>query len=255
MYENVAAILAIALNNREAKLKYLKPTLFAILIIAIILFSLWQISNSRTFQFFGGLVNSVNTKEKVVALTFDDGPTKNTDEILKILNSLNIKATFFVTGGELESNMEYGKKIVSAGHELGNHTYSHKRMVFKSPSFIKDELNRTDKLIREAGQKGDINFRPPHFKKLIILPYILNQRNTKTILGNIEPDSIKAIASDSSKMIGHVKNKIKPGSIILMHVMYDSRKESVKSITGMVTELKKEGYEFKTVSELLKYNR
>ncbi len=107
--------------------------------------------NARKFQLFGGITDQVETKQKVVALTFDDGPTKNVDKILPLLDQYHVKATFFLIGNEIEKNPVEAKKIVSAGHQIGNHTYSHQRMVFKSPSYIKAEIEKTDKLIREAG--------------------------------------------------------------------------------------------------------
>jgi peptidoglycan-N-acetylglucosamine deacetylase len=233
--------------------KFLIIFIVSILSLITLGYSLLEVINSRSFQFFGGIVRKVDTKEKVVALTFDDGPTKKTDEILKVLEKVDIKATFFLTGQEIEKNFEETKKIVDAGHELGNHSYSHQRMIFKSPHFIKNEIEHTDKLIRKAGYEGTIQFRPPNGKKLIVLPYYLKKHNRKTILWNIEPDSYPEIASDSKKMIEHVTKKIEPGSIILLHIMYESRKESLESIEGIVTELKEKGYTFKTVSELLDY--
>ena len=70
------------------------------------------LNSSKFFQFFGEIIQNVDTEEKVIALTFDDGPTEKTDEILFILKNLDVKATFFVTGRELEQNLEEGKKIV-----------------------------------------------------------------------------------------------------------------------------------------------
>ncbi|MDW7674259.1 MAG: polysaccharide deacetylase family protein [Bacillota bacterium] len=224
-----------------------------ILIVIGIAIAGHKISSSRSFQFFGGIVNKIETQEKVVALTFDDGPSSKTDEILAILEQLEVKGTFFVTGRELEQRMEEGKKIVAAGHELGNHTYTHKRMVFKSPSFIREELEFTDRLIREAGFQGDIHFRPPNGKKLVELPYILKQSNKRTIMWDLEPDSYPEIASSSDAIINHVVENVRPGSIILLHIMYDSRSESLASIEGIVTKLRAEGYSFKTVSELMEY--
>src|SRR3982751_4313908 len=88
--------------------------------------ALWQISRSRTFQFFGQLIPRVNTSQKVVALTFDDGPTPDaTGQILSVLDQEHVRATFFVIGAELEQHMAAGQQIVAAGHELGNHSYSH----------------------------------------------------------------------------------------------------------------------------------
>ena len=222
--------------------------MIAILISALLL---WNVSKSRTFQFFGEIYPSVNTTEKVVALTFDDGPTSKTDEILSILSDLNLKATFFVIGGDLEKNMIEGKKIVAAGHELGNHTYSHERMVLKSFDFVQREIEKTDLLIKEAGYHGDILFRPPYGKKLYVLSYYLKQHDRKTIMWDVEPESYPEVANSSENITKYVLENTKPGSIILIHVMFDSRQESVKSIEGIVTELRKQGYTFRTVSELL----
>lgn len=135
---------------------------------------------------------------------------------------------------------------------MGNHSYSHKRMVLKPPSFIANEIEETDKLIRQAGYKGEIQFRPPFGKKLIGLPYYMKQNNRKTIMWDIEPESYPEIGQNSDKIVDYVIGNTKPGSIILLHVMYDSKKESVKSIEGVVTSLKKKGYKFVTISELLK---
>ncbi len=231
---------------------FLVITILAVIIICAVV--LWNISKARTFQFFGEIYPRVNTNEKVVALTFDDGPTIKTDEVLSVLSDLNVKATFFVIGADLEKNMSQGQKLVGAGHELGNHTYSHNRMVLKSYDFVRQEIEKTDSLIREAGYKGEIFFRPPNGKKLFVLPYYLNQHDRKTIMWDVEADSYPEIASSSEMITKYVMGNTKPGSIILLHVMFDSRNESVKAIKGIVTGLKQKGYNFKTMSELLKYN-
>ncbi len=233
--------------------KIIVYTFVGFVLVLALSFTGYRLSNSRTFQFFGGIIHRIDTNEKVVALTFDDGPTEKTDEVLLILEELDVKATFYVTGRELEVNMGEGRKIVQAGHELGNHTYSHNRMVFKAPSFIKEELSRTDDLIREAGYKGEITFRPPNGKKLILLPYYLRQQNKKTIMWDLEPDSYPDIAFGSETIVQNVIENVKPGSIILLHVMYDSRQESVNAIEGIVRALREKGYTFKTVGELLEY--
>src|SRR5262245_59261430 len=212
----------------------------------------FQISKSRTFQFFGDIVPRVNTRQKAVALTFDDGPTPGvTEEVLSILNQEDVKATFFVIGADLERNLEEGRKIAAAGHELGNHSYSHERMVLKTPSFIESEIGRTDQLIRQAGYQSAIHFRPPYGKKLFLLPLFLARTSRKTITWDVEPDSYPEIAADSSKIVAHTLEKTRPGSIILLHVMYKNRGESLKAVKGIVTGLKGNGYSFKTVSQML----
>ena len=214
--------------------------------------ALWQVSKSRTFQFFGVLVPRISTTEKVVALTFDDGPTlSGTNEILGVLDEMKVKATFFVIGAELEQNMAEGRKIVAAGHELGNHSYSHVRMLLVTPSFVQQEIEKTDRLIREAGFSREINFRPPYGKKLLALPYYLARTERKTIMWDVEPDSNPEIASDSRRIIDEARSRVRPGSIILLHAMYQSRQQSLKAVRGIIETLEREGYRFVTVSELL----
>jgi len=230
-----------------------KLLLLAAIIIALVcMLTLWQVSRSRKFQFFGELVPRVNTSQKVVALTFDDGPVPGTTaEILAILEQEHVRATFFVTGAELQANMAEGRRIVEAGHELGNHSFSHQRMLLVTPSFVKQEVETTDSLIREAGYQGPIHFRPPYGKKLFALPYYLWKTGRKSITWDVEPDSFPEIASDANKIGDFVLSQTQPGSIIILHVMYPSRVESMKAVKKIIEGLKAKGYSFKTVSELL----
>jgi chitin deacetylase len=231
------------------KKKLLIITPFLLLVGAM---ALWQIGKSRTFQFFGVIVPRINTTEKIVALTFDDGPTTTgTSEILKVLDEMQVKATFFLIGGELEQNLEEGRKIVAAGHEVGNHSYSHTRMLLSSPSFVREEIEKTDRLIREAGYSKEIHFRPPYGKKLFALPWYLSQNGRKTITWDVEPDSNPKIAADAKKIIEVTRASARPGSIILLHAMYPNRRPSLQAIRGIIETLKQDGYRFTTVTELL----
>ncbi|MCC3646473.1 polysaccharide deacetylase family protein [Cytobacillus oceanisediminis] len=234
--------------------KLLKIILWIILLLGIA-FLLFEVSKSRNFQFFGGLVNKAETEDKVAAMTFDDGPGVNTDEILTILREEDVKATFYLTGKEIEHHMEDAKKIVGAGHEIGNHSYSHSRMVLKTPTFIKEEIEKTDDLIRQTGYEGEIHFRPPYGKKLFLLPYYLSKQERKTVLWNIEPESFPYIEGDADKITEYVAENIEPGSIILLHVMYESREESLKSVKKIIASLKEQGYQMTTVSDLLKHQK
>lgn len=231
------------------KKKILIITPFLLLIAAI---ALWQIGKSRTFQFFGSITPRINTNEKFIALTFDDGPTVNgTPEILKILDETQVKATFFLIGAELEQNLAEGRKIVAAGHEIGNHSYSHIRMLLVSPSFVQEEIEKTDRLIRESGYSKEIHFRPPYCKKLFTLPWYLSQTGRKTITWDVEPDSDPKIAADSRKIVEVTRTDARPGSIILLHAMYPNRQPSLQAVRGIIETLKQDGYRFTTVSELL----
>jgi peptidoglycan-N-acetylglucosamine deacetylase len=224
----------------------------SIFLLILILFGTYKLMNARSFQLFGGLTDRVETEEKVVALTFDDGPTDLVDEILPLLDQYGVKATFFLIGQEIEQHPDAAEKIAAAGHQIGNHTYSHKRMVFKSPSFIKEEIEKTNTLIKEIGYEEEIDFRPPTGKKLIGLPYYLKKMGQETIMWDVEPDTYY---SQPKEKIQYVKETVESGSIILMHPMYDQSGGELEAIKGILSALTEEGYTFVTVEELQKLKR
>lgn len=237
----------------------MRRTLIVVAALALVGFggaaALWRVTKSRTFQFFGRIVARAETPQRVVALTFDDGPTEKTAEVLRVLGEKGVRATFFVTGAELERNMEAGRSIVAAGHQLGNHSYSHERMLLVTPSFVRREVERTDELIRAAGYEGEIYFRPPYGKKLFALPLYLSRRGRVTVTWDVEPDSDADARADAEAVTRDVLSKTRPGSIILLHVMYPSRAETLKAVPLVIDALAREGYRFVTVSELLAASR
>jgi peptidoglycan/xylan/chitin deacetylase (PgdA/CDA1 family) len=230
----------------------LRIALVSLVVAGLALSAAWQLMNSRTFQLFGEIVPRVETSQPLVALTFDDGPTaRYTDEVLAILREHDVKATFFVVGEALERSPAECQKLVAEGHELGNHSYSHPRLVLQPYSFIREEIEKTDALIRACGQQGEIHFRSPNGKKLILLPYYLARTGRKNIFWDVEAESYRDIAADAEQIVEHVLAETRPGSIILLHVMYESRAESRAALPGIIQGLKAKGYRFVTVSELL----
>lgn len=213
---------------------------------------LWQLSKARTYQVFGEIVSRVETDKPVVALTFDDGPTASyTQEVLRILAEHEVRATFFVIGREVEENLDEARAIVEAGHELANHSWSHLRMSLIGLGRVATEIERTDEAIRAAGQEGEIFFRPPYGKKLLTLPWYLSRNGRTTIMWDIEPETdLKSVLS-SERITEHILNKVRPGSIILLHVMYGSREVSRQALPGIIGGLKQQGYSLITISELL----
>ncbi len=230
-----------------------KAILFLVsFIIAIgFLFGLYKLMNSTTFQVSGEIIDHKDTEKKLVALTFDDGPNENTDEILRILEEKSVRATFFLIGENIEKNASEAKKIVAAGHQLGNHSYSHTRMIFKSPGFVASEIEKTNTLIKDAGYAGEITFRPPYGKKLFVLPMYLNQHHIKTIMWNHDPLQELPPTSTSQEMSVYVSENAKPGSIILIHPWYGLENNSRDAIPNIIDRLKEKGFEFVTVHELL----
>lgn len=221
---------------------------YIIALFLVVAASLYYISKSRTFQFFGRIVSEFHTDKKVVLITFDDGPAKNTDTILSILKLYNVHACFFLTGKEIGENTALTKKIIAFGHCIGNHSYSHQRMVLKSPAFIEREVETTDKLIRGCGYTGEIYFRPPYCKKMFYLPYYLQKTKRTTITWNIEPDSDNKTPETILKC---VQDQVKPGSIILLHAMYANRSATLEALPRIIEWLKSNGYTILTTDELM----
>ncbi|MFD6894594.1 polysaccharide deacetylase family protein [Rhodococcus sp. NPDC060086] len=133
---------------------------------------------------------------------------------------------------------ELGHAIVESGHELGNHTETHRRMVFVGGDTVAQEIESTDTAIRAAGYDGEITFRPPYGKKLLALPRYLDSHDRTTVMWDVEPDSA---SSDTDEIVRIALDETRPGSMILLHVMYPSRASSLEAIPGIVDGLRAAG--------------
>jgi len=212
----------------------------------------WELHDSRTHQLFGDLVSRVERSDSAIALTFDDGPTAGfTDEVLDILAGTGTRATFFVIGSDVERHPEEARALVAAGHELGNHSWSHRPLVLRTPETVWQEIVRTDSLIRAVGHTGPIHFRPPYGKKLVVLPWLLDALDRTTVMWDVEPESDPDVASDAARIRDHVLENVAPGSIILLHPFFEARRPTLDALPGLIRDLRSRGYRFVTVSELI----
>ncbi|HEX8152236.1 MAG TPA: polysaccharide deacetylase family protein [Thermoanaerobaculia bacterium] len=233
-------------------------TRLIVVVIALLAIAagLFQLSRARTIQLFGNIVSRVETDRKLVALTFDDGPTReHAPEVLRVLREKHVKATFFLIGGDVAAAPDAARAIVAAGHEVGNHSYSHRRMVMKRYSWIRREIESTDALIRAAGHRGPILVRSPYCKKLLGVPWYLERHHRLQITWDVEPESDPEVASSAKSIAAHVVAKARPGSIILLHPMYAGNRESRAAIAPIIDGLRARGFELVTVSELLKIGK
>ncbi len=230
----------------------LKKLLMLCLAAIVLLAGLWQLARQPDYQLFGTLVPRVDTAEKLVALTFDDGPTPfGTDRVLALLDEHAVPATFFLNGRAMAQHPGLAHRIVESGHQIANHSWSHSRMVFRSPAFMRSELDRTDALIRGAGFQGEIVFRPPYGKKLFVLPWVLRERDTTTVTWDVDPETGLGPDVTSETLVERVRNEVRPGSIILLHVMFRSREASMAAVPELIETLEADGYRFVTVNDLI----
>ncbi|MBW3572274.1 MAG: polysaccharide deacetylase family protein [Gemmatimonadetes bacterium] len=197
----------------------------------------------------GDIVARAQTTDSVVALTFDDGPTPEyTDSILDLLRRERVRATFFVVGGSLAQHPELGRRIVEAGHVLGNHTWSHPRMVGLPLAEVRRQVDDTDRLIRLAGQRGPIYFRAPYSHKFVLLPWHLHRTGRTNVSWDVEPETYETSAD---AIVRHTMERVRPGSIILLHPWFHSRDATRQALPRLIHALRAEGYELVTVPELL----
>ena len=233
-------------------LRALLQALGAIAILIAVLAGTRKLARSRTTQLFGEIVARVETGDPIVALSFDDGPVDGlADTLIRILGDRGVHATFFVIGAGMTEAPEAARRLVAAGHELGNHTYDHKRMVLESPGFVRDQIERTDSLIRLAGHQGPIHFRPPYGYKLAVLPWYLRSHDRTTVTWDVEPDSYPEVAATAEGIVAHVLERVRPGSIIILHPWYRSRRTSLAAVGPLVDSLQARGFRVTTVGDLL----
>lgn len=198
-------------------------------------------------------VYKLDTTEKIVALTFDDGPSpRRTPKLLEVLDKHNVKASFFMIGGNLEKNKGIARAVVLKGHMVSNHSYSHKRMMFKTPWYIHNEISRTNELLAEIGVKNNIYFRPPNGKKLIILPLVLKSMNMTLVTGSYDPPSQYNIPFEAEVVSAEVLDNTGPGEVIFLHDgRDDGEDEFALAVDTIITELKKQGYTFVRLDEFI----
>ncbi|HMJ93128.1 MAG TPA: polysaccharide deacetylase family protein, partial [Allosphingosinicella sp.] len=123
---------------------------------------MFQISKARCFSLAGEAICRVETKERLIALSFDDGPTpQGVEWATGILAPRGAHATFFLIGGEVDGREDLVRRILAGGYEIGNHSFSHVRMVGRPAAFYDREIARTDALLRRAGVPAPNLFRPP----------------------------------------------------------------------------------------------
>ncbi|MGG5322329.1 polysaccharide deacetylase family protein [Enterococcus sp. DIV2381] len=181
---------------------------------------------------------------KVVVLTFDDGPDPvNTVKLLDILKENNISATFFLVGKSAEKYPEAVKEIFKDGHEIGNHTFDHKDLKTLSSKDIKNEIDKTDRIIQNLIGRTPKYIRPPYGS---VDKEIANIINRPIINWSVDSEDWKSQNTDM--IIQHVLQTVYDGSIILFH---DTHKETIKAIPYIIRDLIKNGYKIITLNELL----
>lgn len=180
---------------------------------------------------------------KKVALTFDDGPGRYTDELLEALRERGVKATFFVIGKNIEGREDTIRTMYEDGHLIGNHTYSHVELTKISSAAALEELERTNALLLELTGERPEFVRPPYGEWNEMLG---SEAQMIPVMWDIDPLDWKY--QNCEQVAACVLSDVEEGDIILLHDIYRS---SVYAAVEIIDALLEEGYEFVTVDELI----
>lgn len=193
-------------------------------------------------------VSQVPMDGKYVALTFDDGPSKQyTPKVLDVLKKYGAKGTFFVLGNRLGSGADIVKRADAEGHEIGVHTWSHINMKASSYGTVADEMNRTTRRIFSIIGKYPKIMRPPYGStSAALVNNMYDDFAQRSILWDVDTQDWRKPGVET--VIERAVNKARPGSIVLVHDIHGS---TFAALEGIVRGLQKRGFKLVTVSELM----
>ena len=222
--------------------------LYLFLIVIIWLTIIFYGSSTLSAQFFIESTTSFDTKEKLIAITFDDGLTEFTPKVLQILDEHDAKAGFFCIGRQIEKYPEIFKMIVEKGHAIGNHTYNHSpRMGFYSQAQVLEEIVNTDEIIFSKMGIKTPYFRPPFGITNPNIARALKISGHKVIGWNIR--SFDTFFKDENVIFNRIVKQIKPGSIILLH---DTSEKTVIVLDRLLKYLMDRNYQCVRFDKMLK---
>jgi len=189
-----------------------------------------------------------------IALTFDDGPHAVTTPLLiETLKGSDTAATFFLVGKHIESHPEIARALLEAGHEIGNHTYSHASLSFLTSRQVRDEISRAEKAIEDLTGTSSHVLRPPNgfFSRRVL--DIAEKMGYRVVIGDVYPRDPHR--PGAGKIIARVIKRTQNGSIIILHDGGNTRRvdrsQTLSAVAEFIPRLKDCGFKFVTLSELL----
>ncbi len=236
--------------------KKVKFLAFALLLI-VLLAAIFCIFFDQAVLVRKGTIYKLNVPDKVVALTFDDGPSPEwTPRILDKLKEADVKATFFMLGRHVKEYPDVARRVAEEGHEIGNHSYNHNVLIYYKDEELEKEIRSTEKIIRELTGKTTSLFRPPKAWLMDWEKAKVKEMGYKVVLWSL--NSKDWVTFDDKYMIKYILRHVHPGDIILFHdsggafsLEGGDRDETVLAVMRLIERLKEKGYRFVTVSELL----
>ncbi|VIF76735.1 oligosaccharide deacetylase [Clostridioides difficile] len=216
----------------------------------------YSLSENKISDYEDVIIKKGSDNEKVIALTFDDGPDEVfTPQVLDILKKNNVKATFFVVGEKVEYNKELLKRQYTEGHEIGNHTFTHINVAKNSYDKVEKEITDTQNAVKNIIGVEPKIFRPPYrAMSKSVCDIIVSKKMNIILWSNLDPRDW------SNPGVGNIINtiltKVQNGNIILLHD-YNNRRndksQTIQALEVVIPKLKEKGYKFVTISELIQH--
>jgi len=196
-----------------------------------------------------GTTTHASRDRRRIALTFDDGPDPvHTPRILDKLRELGVKATFFVVGQKVEAHPELVARIVREGHEIGNHTYTHRYLPLARSKSVERELRDTDAVIARVAGVTPTIARPPYGGRSTRNVRVFDRLAKRLVLWDVNSFDWKGAPPED--VARRVLSRVRPGSIVLMHDVCD---HTIESLELIVLALRARDYELVTVTDALQH--
>ena len=208
-----------------------------------------------TGQWYGHTFASLARGTRQLALTYDDGPNDpHTLRLLEVLARHNVRATFFLIGRFVQQRPDIVREIVKAGHVIGNHTFTHPLLTFKSAAEVRKELTDCRSAIQDAIGEHSNLFRPPFGGRRPAVLRIARELGLEPIMWNVtgyDWNAPPAVVIEKK-----VSSQIRGGDVILLHdgghrQMGADRSQTVLATDHLITRYKSEGYGFATIAQML----
>jgi chitin deacetylase len=198
-------------------------------------------------------VHKGNPYRKSIALTFDDGPSESTKEVLDMLDRFGVRATFFMCGANVQRLPDVAQEVFCRGHEIGNHTYSHRGLYLKSPGFIEREIATAQKTFEDFLYFRPKYFRPPFGCRWFGLREAQERHELLNVMWTVIGLDWKYLADQVARRI---VDRVRPGGIVCLHdgrglLIDPDIQNTLDALSYAIPFLQKQGYRFETISEIL----
>lgn len=205
----------------------------------------------KYYEDAGYIIWDIQTEQKVVALTFDDGPhATHTEQVLNLLDQYDAKGTFFIVGQQAEKYPQIVRRMYDTGHEIANHTYTHPYT--KNVSKVMAEIQQTDDTLYGITGYSPRLFRPVEGYYSEKLVKDVANEGYKLVMWSWHLDTEDWKNPGVNQIVNKVLTGVEQGDVVLFHDGGGNREQTVKALEKLLPELKKQGYTFITISEMLK---